>query len=82
MIEAGAKRGESNKQLVFKFKNNFGASLINGKYTYGNEIAVLEFKGESDSYELTYNTPITDDVLPFLKTVDEISEVLNQIKEL
>lgn len=70
---------EEYGQLVFKFDNNYGASLINHRGSYGNEIAVLYFDG--DNWDITYSTHITDDVLGRL-TEDEILEALKQIKEL
>jgi len=51
-------------QHIYRFPNGYGASVIQGTYTYGGpdglwEVAVL--KGES----LCYDTPVTDDVLGY-----------------
>lgn len=46
------------------------------------ELAVIKFKGEeNDDYELCYDTPITNDVIPYL-TEEKIEEVLQKIKKL
>lgn len=80
------------KNLVFKphpigdgvqarmdFKNGYGVSVIkfNGSYGYPNfwEVAVM-YKGS-----LTYDTPITDDVLGW-QTEDDVTNVMKQVQQL
>ena len=70
-------------QRVYKFPNGYGASVITGGYgdlEHPYEVAVLQFE-DGDKYELTYDTPITDDVIGHLD-VDGVNNILNQIKEL
>jgi hypothetical protein len=74
----------AGKQVVLNFDNGYGASLVQFPGSYGGEsglyeIAVIKFKnGDLDNYELTYDTPVTDDVLGYLdeaeciKTFEEI----------
>lgn len=69
---------------VYKFPNNYGASVIQNEWSYGGkdglwEVGVILFDG--DDYELTYSTPITNDVLGYL-TDEEVCETLEQIKNL
>lgn len=87
----------SGTQRLYRFANNFGASVVQfsaviaGRFggSYGAEegrweLAVLRFTGEGvgpASYELTYDTPITDDVIGDLDE-DEIQELLVRIREL
>ena len=78
MIKDGKPNG--GVQLVFKFYNGYGASLIYGPYSYGNEIAVLRFTSDTD-WGLCYSTEITNDVVGHLDT-DGVIETLNQIKSL
>lgn len=62
------------------FPNKYGASVITGPGAYGNEnkpyeIAIL-YNGH-----ITYDTPITDDVLGYLNR-EEVEDILNKISEL
>jgi len=73
-----------NQQLVFLFENDFGASVIRGFGTYGSkdnrfELAVIQFDG--DDWDITYSTPITDDVLGWLDA-NEVISILAQIRTL
>lgn len=72
-----------NKQWIYRFENGYGASVIQGPYTYGGksgyELAVLEFDG--DEWHLTYATPITDGVKGCL-SVENVAELLVQIAAL
>ncbi len=77
----------TSHQVVFKFPNGYGASLIKGATTYGGnaglfEIAVMKWEGEE--YDIDYTTPITNDVLGFLnkeKVVSTLTQILN-LKEI
>lgn len=69
----------------FRFENNYGASVIKHFRSYGYEddlfeLAVLYYDEEGKSH-LTYNTPITDDVIGWL-TNNDVIRYLNKIKNL
>lgn len=71
-------------QELYRFPNGYGASLIRGGFVaYGGlEIGVLRYDGEGvRDYGLTYDTPITDDVLGYLSE-DEIPGILDRIAAL
>lgn len=73
-------------QLIYKFENGYGASVVRHNYSYGRdrglwELAVIQFYGNEERWELTHNTPITDDVIRDLTKL-EIDEILNDIKNL
>jgi hypothetical protein len=63
------------------FPNGYGISVVIGPYTYGGpeglyEAAVLDRNGS-----LTYDTPVTDDVIGHL-TEEGVTDVMRQIQEL
>jgi len=69
-------------KYVYQFPN---ASVVQHKLSYGHaeglwEIGVLEFE-ENGDYNLTYDTPITKDVIGYL-TWEQIEEQLEKIKNL
>lgn len=71
---------------VYRFPNNYGASVIKTRFSYGGnqglwEIAVLRFSNESDNCRLTYDTPIANNVLGYL-TDEDVKNTLEQIKNL
>ena len=67
------------EQLVFRFPNGYGASLINSTMSYGNEIAVARFDGDNcDDWVIDYDTPITDGVLGYL-TLAQVEDSLDLI---
>lgn len=101
-------------RYVFRFENNYGASVVKhlGSYGYDQdlwELAVIRFgkydelcveyfenhdcdeeleelldameSDEDDVYDLTYDTPITDDIEGHL-TDEDVRNLLARIKEL
>jgi len=74
----------NKEQYIYKFPNNYGASVIRGYGTFGSkeglfELAVLRWKGNTS--ELCYETEITDDVLGYLND-EEVAKTLDEIKQL
>ncbi|EHC6275940.1 hypothetical protein JR552_001799 [Listeria monocytogenes serotype 1/2b] len=65
-----------NEQTLYKFPNNYGASVILGHFTYGLELAVISFTG--DDWDLDYSTPITNNVIGHLEE-DSLKRVLEAI---
>lgn len=83
-------------QLIYKFENEYGASVINTPFSSVNnvisiarqiesptfwELAVIQFYGDGDRYEITYDTPITENVIGHLTAMD-LEEILQEIKKL
>ena len=82
----------SGTQKLYRFQNGYGASVVQfmigsfeGSYGAENglwELAVVVFESpDSERFKLSYETPITDDVLGRL-TEYEVENVLNQIEAL
>ena len=74
----------SGFQVRWKFDNGYGASVIRHTVSYGYEsglyeLAVLKVLG--DNMYITYDTPITDDVLGSL-TAERVVELLDEIAAL
>ncbi len=63
------------------FENGFGVSVVSHTYSYGGkdglfEVAVLDKDGD-----LTYNTPVTNDVVGYLNP-DEVTDIMEQVQNL
>ena len=63
------------------FDNGYGASVVRHQYSYGGakglyEIAVLKADGR-----ITYETPITEDVIGYLREMD-VTDVMEKIQKL
>ena len=80
--------GHGLHALIF-FKNGYGVSVVRFELSFGYgsytdnedewELAVLF--GNKDSWELTYSTPITEDVMGHLSE-NEVSEVMLKVQKL
>ena len=76
-------------QIVFRFPNNLGASVVRHNHSYGGpqglrELVVIGFSAkdpESKDWVLTYETAITCDVIGYL-TEEDVSSLLIQIQAL
>jgi len=63
------------------FDNGFGVSVVSHTYSYGGnkglyEVAVLDSNGE-----LTYDTPVTNDVIGYLDK-SEVTDVMEEVQKL
>jgi len=63
-----------------QFANGYGASVIRGHGTYGGDQGLYEL-AVTQGDNLTYHTPITDDVLGFLSEAD-VTKTLADIEGL
>lgn len=79
--EKSRTRGLSHggTQWKFVFDNGYGASVINDGY--GSESGLYELAVLGPSGDLTYDTPITSDVLGFLNE-SEVADALDKIAAL
>jgi hypothetical protein len=74
-------------QKIYRFSNGYGASVVKHFGSYGAprglwELAVIKFVGpELTDFVITYDTPITSDVLGHLYDL-EVEELLTKISVL
>ena len=66
-------------QVVFQFDNGYGLSVVSHSFSYGHEdelfeIGILKFHPDG-TYELTYETPITGDILGHQSKEDLINVI-------
>ncbi len=82
------KKGELDDgvQYIFKFPNDYGASVIKTRYSYGYkqdlwEMGLIFFVGDGDrDWHLTYERDFEDDVKGYL-TDEEVNRLLEKIIE-
>lgn len=84
-LKKGQFGWSDKQQWIFKFENNYGASVVKHWGSFGwdddlFELAVIKYI-DKDKWHLCYDTQITHDVIGYL-TNDEILELLEKIKGL
>ncbi len=68
-------------QAIERFENGYGASIVCTPYTYGGKEGLYELAVFDSDGHITYDTPITNDVLGYLSEQD-VTEVLIKIQQL
>lgn len=63
------------------FDNGYGASVVSHQYSYGGKKGLYELAVLDNDGQLTYDTPITNDVMGYL-TPEKVTEILIQIQDL
>ena len=69
------------KQCIVQFPNGYGVSIVQGPNTYGGSKGLYELAVFGKNGEITYDTPITNDVIGYLSEL-EIEKTLIDIKNL
>ena len=83
---------ESNLHLggerhIVRFPNGYGASVVRNRMSYGDdrglyEVGVITYdRAKPSDWDLTYDTPITDNMLGW-QSVEDVAEVLLRISRL
>jgi hypothetical protein len=65
----------------YMFNNGYGASVVCHSYSYGGNTGLFELAVLNKDGELTYDTPITSDVIGHL-TQEEVDVLLERINNL
>ena len=63
-----------------QFDNGYEASVVKSEYTYGGKYGLYELAVFKDG-EICYDTPITDDVIGYLRPED-VTDVMKKIQQL
>ena len=64
-----------------QFPNGYGASVVKGEHTYGGRDGLFELAVLDSNGSLCYSTPITDDVIGYLRPED-VTDVMIKIQQL
>ena len=68
-------------QAIVKFDNGYGASVVKTPHTYGGDRGLYELAVLGSDGHLTYDTPITNDVIGYLRDID-VTDVMEKIQQL
>jgi hypothetical protein len=63
------------------FENGFGVSVVSHTYSYGGKDGLFEVAVLDEDGDLTYNTPVTNDVVGYLNP-DEVTEIMEEVQNL
>jgi hypothetical protein len=68
-------------QARIQFDNGYGASVVKTPYSYGGDKGLYELAVLGTDGHLTYDTPITNDVIGYLRDID-VTDVMEKIQQL
>lgn len=68
-------------QAVITFDNGYGASVVCTPHTYGGDKGLYELAVLGKDGHLTYDTPVTNDVIGYLRDID-VTDVMEKIQQL
>ena len=71
----------NGKQARIMFDNGYGASVVSHNFSYGGSEGLYELAVLGKDGDLTYDTPVTNDVLGWL-TDKEVTEYMEDIQAL
>ena len=63
------------------FDNGYGASVVKHEFSYGGKDGLYELAVLDKDGKLTYDTPITNDVIGYLREQD-VTDVMEKIQQL
>ena len=69
------------KKARMHFDNGYGVSDVSHSYSYGGKIGLFEIAVLDKDGNLTYDTPVTNDVIGYL-TEEDVTDVMKQVQEL
>lgn len=69
------------KKARMHFDNGYGVSVVSHNYSYGGTQGLYEVAVLDADDNLTYETPVTNDVIGYL-TEEDVTNVMKQVQEL
>jgi hypothetical protein len=69
------------KKARMSFDNGYGVSVVSHTYSYGGKRGLYEVAVLGSDGDLTYDTPVTNDVIGYLSE-KAVSDVMKQVQEL
>ena len=69
------------KKSRMHFDNGYGVSVVSHSYSYGGRDGLYEVAVLDSNDELTYDTPVTNDVIGYL-TEEDVTDVMKQVQDL
>ena len=69
------------KKARMHFDNGYGVSVVSHTHSYGGRSGLYEVAVLDEDGLLTYETPVTNDVLGYL-TEEDVTDVMKQVQEL
>jgi len=69
------------KKARMMFDNGFGVSVVSHTFSYGGKDGKYELAVLNSNGELTYETPITNDVMGYLEP-EEVTNIMKDIQNL
>jgi hypothetical protein len=69
------------KKTRMHFDNGYGVSVVSHSHSYGGRDGLYEIAVLDSDDKLTYDTPVTNDVIGYLSEED-VTDVMKQVQEL
>ena len=69
------------KKARMSFDNGYGVSVVSHTYSYGGKRGLYEVAVLGSDGDLTYDTPVTNDVIGYLSEKG-VSDVMKKVQEL
>jgi len=69
------------KKVRVQFDNGYGVSVVSHTFSYGGKDGLYELAVLDKNGDLTYETPITNDVLGYLEP-EEVTEIMTKVQSL
>ena len=63
------------------FENGYGVSVVCHTHSYGSKNGLFEIAVIGKDGDLTYDTPVTSDVIGYLNP-EEVTKIMEQVQEL